>query len=756
MPSPRSPDFMRRLISVLATVALAVVAAAQPTGGNRNAPRLGFAYPAGALRGSTVTITLGGQFLAEASAIHFSGSGLTARITGYERPLTQKESVDLREEVEQLRKQKAANPAAFPAEAAKRLVELQATLARRNPRPGTPSLAESVTFELTVAPDAHPGTHELRLQTPAGLSNPVFFQVGTLPERTSPVVTATNSAPRRAVAASATKRGAPLEVTLPALINGQILPGEIDTVRFTARRGQQIVCTLAARALIPYLADAVPGWFQAVLRLRDDEGRELAFDDDYQFRPDPVLACTIPADGSYELEIHDALYRGREDFVYRLAVGELPFIRSVFPLGAARQTRARVELSGWNLPVSAVQIDTGDRPAGPMQLTVRRDGHLSNGIRFAVGHTSELTEASAASAPQRVPLPTVLNGRISRPDEADVYRFAGRAGQTLVAEVFARRLDSPLDSRLTLHGPDGRQIAANDDWEDKTEGLLTHHADSRLMTTLPADGDYTITVTDTQHQGGPEHAYRLALHPAAPDFELRVTPSVVNLPAGGRATVTVHALRRDGFDGEIQLALDRNDGAFRLDAARIPRGIDSVQLTLTAAPNLAAGHSASLQLVGSASLSGRRETRAAVPCDDTMQAFLYRHLVPASRWLAFINGRGLGFRIGSPEVVRLQPGQTATIQLEPLGRGPAIAQPQAELINPPPGVRVTGCRARGHGIEVTLTLDAAPPAAQASGNLIMSLSSARPQRDKANAKPRPLGLAPAIPYEFAAASAAAR
>lgn len=746
---------MRRLLAYLVAATLTAIAAAQPSGG-RNAPRLGFAYPAGAVRGSTVTITLGGQFLADASALHFSGTGLTARVTGYERPLTQKESVDLREEVEQLRKQKAATLAAFPAEAAKRLAELQATLARRNPRPGTPSLAESVTLELTVAPDTRPGTHELRLQTPAGLSNPLFFQIGTLPETSAPVVTATNSAPRRAAAASATKRSAPLEIALPALVNGQTLPGEIDSVRFAARRGQQIVCTLSARALIPYLADAVPGWFQAALHLRDAQGHELAFDDDYQFRPDPVLACTIPADGIYGLEIHDALYRGREDFVYRLAVGELPFIRSVFPLGAARQTHARVELSGWNLPVSQVEIDTDDRSTGPMQLSVRTDGHFSNGVRFAVGDIAETSEAEARPEPQRVPLPALVNGRISRPDEADIYRFAGKTGQAVVAEIFARRLDSPLDSRLTLHGPDGRQIATNDDWDDPAEGLLTHHADSRLVATLPADGDYTVTVTDTQHQGGLDHAYRLAIHPAKPDFELRVTPSVVNLPSGGSAAVTVHALRRDGFDGEIRLALERSDGALRLDAARIPGGVDSVQLTLTAAPNLAAGHAAPLQLLGTASVAGRDEIRAALPCDDTMQAFLYRHLVPASRWLAFINGRGIGFRVESPQVVRLQPGQTATIQLEPLGRGPTIAQPKAELINPPPGVRVTDCRARGRGIEVTLTLDSAPPATQAAGNLILSLSGARPQRDKGNAKPRPLGLAPAIPYEFAAVTAPAR
>jgi hypothetical protein len=50
----------------------------------------------------------------------------------------------------------------------------------------------------------------------------------------------------------------------------------------------------------------------------------------------------------------------------------------------------------------------------------------------------------------------------------------------MVAEVYARRLDSPLDAVLRLFDPTGRQLALNDDHEDKTSGLSTHHADSYL------------------------------------------------------------------------------------------------------------------------------------------------------------------------------------------------------------------------------------------------------------------------------------
>ena len=97
--------------------------------------------------------------------------------------------------------------------------------------------------------------------------------------------------------------------------------------------------------MIPYLADAVPGWFQATLTLRDADGKEVAYADDFRFHPDPVFSCVIPKTGRYMLEIKDAIYRGREDFVYRVTLGEVPLVTSVFPLGASLGEEATVELT---------------------------------------------------------------------------------------------------------------------------------------------------------------------------------------------------------------------------------------------------------------------------------------------------------------------------------------------------------------------------------------------------------------------------
>ncbi len=60
-----------------------------------------------------------------------------------------------------------------------------------------------------------------------------------------------------------------------------------------------------------------------------------AIADDFRFHPDPILHFEVPGDGRYTIAVYDNIFRCREDFAYRLAVGELPFITGVFPLGGS-------------------------------------------------------------------------------------------------------------------------------------------------------------------------------------------------------------------------------------------------------------------------------------------------------------------------------------------------------------------------------------------------------------------------------------
>jgi len=370
-------------------------------------------------------------------------------------------------------------------------------------------------------------------------------------------------------------------------LNGQILPGDVDRFRLHANQGSQWVIKAHARTLIPYLADAVPGWFQAVVTLYDDQGKEVAYADDDRFHPDPVLCYTLPKTGDYELEIRDAIYRGREDFVYRIEVGEPS---SVVPM----------------VPCIAESFEG---------LT-----------EFVEIPSQEIMD---------VTLPILAKGHIDPAGDLDVYRFQGHAGDMIAMEVMSRSLDAPLDSLVRLMDAAGKVLAWNDDYVVEEAhlykdpaGLSTHHADSYLMTNLPGDGLYTVQISDAQHHGGADYAYHLRIAKAQGDFALRTAQSGLTVSAGGTVKLTVYALRKDGFTGPIEITLADPSYGFTLRDAQIPAGKDQATITL-AAPRGRFTEPFNLHLQGTATIKGKTTTRAVVPADDVMQAYLYRHLVPA-------------------------------------------------------------------------------------------------------------------------------
>ncbi len=176
--------------------------------------------------------------------------------------------------------------------------------------PAVRAHCELVFAEVTVAPDAKPGRREIRVITKSGISNALPFYVGQVPEvARKPMKTGKKQVLGKE---SLAQRKRPPEedevrITLPCTMNGQIAAGEVNRYRFPAKKRQRLVISAKARDLVPYVADGVPGWFQAVLRLRDAKGNELAYNDDFFFHPDPVLYYEVPKDGEYVLSINEAL-----------------------------------------------------------------------------------------------------------------------------------------------------------------------------------------------------------------------------------------------------------------------------------------------------------------------------------------------------------------------------------------------------------------------------------------------------------------
>ena len=455
-------------------------------------PYIGYVYPAGGQQGTTFQVRLGGQNVDDINQVLVSGKGVSAKVVERYRRMGPLDMTLLREQLGELRRAFPAlaggragtsarapgssaapsaiadTPASKPAsgaaaEAARMMARIEQYMAEYVPRPACASISGIAILEVTIARDAPPGQRDLTIVTArGGASNPLPFHVGQLPEvARKPMRVSQFQVLGKEELAMRNRPEEEVEVriTVPCTMNGQIASGEVNRYRFEARRGQRLVISATARQLVPYIADAVPGWFQPVMALHDAAGKEVAYSDDFRFRPDPLIFFDVPKDGEYVLSITDAIYRGREDFVYRVSIGETPFVTSIFPLGGRVGSPPPIQMKGWNL--DGAQVIQPGTEAGPGIHTVaaRTKGLFSNRLPFVLDTLPECLEQEPNNDParaQKVTLPIIVNGRVDRPDDWDVFEFTARAGDTIVAEVMARRLDSPLDSLLKLTDADGK------------------------------------------------------------------------------------------------------------------------------------------------------------------------------------------------------------------------------------------------------------------------------------------------------------
>jgi hypothetical protein len=620
------------ILGLAVSLALVAVTHAQP--------HIGFVYPAGAQQGSTVSIRLGGQRLDGVQSMVVSGAGVQAELVDYHRVLNNPQFVVIRENLRELqreakqratRKQRPLDPTTREI-----MARIQQRLDLRENFPANRALANLVFVEVTVAPDAALGPREIRLVTLDGVSNPLTFHIGEVPEvarepmRTArmPVLGNEEAAERRRPPDQAEQR-----VAVPCTANGQVAAGEVNSYRFKARRGQRLVIATKARQLQPYIADAVPGWFQPVLTLYDAEGREVAFNDDFRFQPDSVIYYEVPEDGEFVLTISDALFRGREDWVYRLTIAEQPFLTGIFPMGGRVSEAIAVEMLGWNLDGSQLILPPSHAPPGIHSVVAQGD-LTSNRVPFALDTLPECIEREPNDdrlQAEPIELPVIINGRIQQPGDWDVFQFEGRAGQKVVAKVTARRLDSPLDSLLKLTDADGNLLALNDDYEDPGTGLNTHHADSYILVELPSAGTYFVHLGDTTHQGGDEYGYRLRISEPQPDFELRVVPPSLGITSKGTRGISVYAIRRDGFDGDIHIRLQDPPKGISGSTARLRHGQEMVRMAIRSQLTRL-DRPVPLTIVGQAQVGDRELVRTARAAEDRMQAFLWRHLVPVDQF----------------------------------------------------------------------------------------------------------------------------
>ncbi len=446
------------------------------------------------------------------------------------------------------------------------------------------------------------------------------------------------------------------EIAIGTIVNATADANSVDYFRFTAKKGQRLILSCAAKT--------IDSRMDPVLAVLDANSREIE-----RNRQGGILDFTAAADGMYTVKTHDFLYRGGDEYFYRLSVSAAPHIDFVMPPAGLPGTRAKYTVYGRNLPggtPSPLRTGEGkpldqlvvdiDLPAAAQALGAAPNTAVLDGVEYqlkspqGVSNPTLIGFASGAvtvenqpndrpEQAQKINVPGELAGQFFPRGDVDWYSFDAKKGDVYWIEVVSHRLGLPtspfaLLQRVTRDAKglevagDLQELPANDtnlggaDFNTSSRDV-TYRFESR------EDATYRLGLRDLfSHASAPANlVYRVIIRKESHDFRLVALPqagvpakkdakgaavSTLLVRKGGVLPVRVLAFRRDGFTGPIDLAVQGLPAGVTASTAQISEGQTSAMLLIKAG-NAAANWSGAVTILGKATVNGAavaREARA--------------------------------------------------------------------------------------------------------------------------------------------------
>lgn len=441
-------------------------------------------------------------------------------------------------------------------------------------------------YLVTIASNCPVGLYEARVMTRLGISSSRIFSVGTLNE-------IIQTKPNKTLASA-------LELPINCVCNGVTTDRSIDYYTFQARKGQRLVVDCATHGIDSKLT--------ATVIIGDATGRDLLVE-----RRGGALDFTVPKDGTYVIKIHELTFKGGPAFYYRLGLWEQPAGTPI-----VRQPSTK--------PVNSYSWPPTGLPA-----------------QAALAEVEPNNDGGQA---QRISLPCDISGRFYPAADVDVFEFNARKGEEWWIEVASERLGLSTDPSIlvqhVIKGDKGSPDKLTDVLELSDipspvkvssngyayDGPPYNAGTSDILGKLviKEDGLYRLQLTDLfgGTRSEPGHIYRLLIRRAAPDFalvawalhmELRngdrnALSKPISLRGGSTMALEVVAFRRDGFDGDIELAMEGLPQGVTAHGLKIPAGQSRGMILITAQADAPRGY-ANATFVGRATIAGKAVTR---PC----------------------------------------------------------------------------------------------------------------------------------------------
>ncbi|GIW98165.1 MAG: serine protease [Pirellulaceae bacterium] len=423
--------------------------------------------------------------------------------------------------------------------------------------------ANRLRVKVRVAEDCVPGLHAVRLATRTGISNLRYFGVTALPQIEEQEPNSDFEQPQK--------------IALNSTINGVVTTEDVDYYAVELSAGQKLTVELEGLRLGTEFFDP----FVAIL---DDQRFELASSDDAPLlQQDCVCSYVAEKAGTYYIEVRESAFGGNDRCQYRLHVGDFPRPLMIVPSGGRPGETIQATLVDASGETWQESIQLPETP-GEFDYLAVRDGKVApSPNRLRVVDMTNVVHSEPDDDRQSLPVhdtPVAFNGVLEEPGDVDWFKIRARKDQTLVCNVYGRRvLRSPVDSWLEIHKATGGRLAANDD---------SGGPDSQQSFKFPEDGEYLIAIRDQLFEGSPIHGYRIEVAPPQRSLTLtidelqRYISQTVEVPQGAQMAVLLRA-QRANFGGDLALRLEGMPAGLELLTPTIAANQSYIPLMIRAA-----------------------------------------------------------------------------------------------------------------------------------------------------------------------------
>jgi len=182
---------------------------------------------------------------------------------------------------------------------------------------------------------------------------------------------------------------------------------------------------------------------------------------------------------------------------------------------------------------------------------------------FEHGNVLEKEPNNAVAQATSAQLPLAFNGIIDAPSDVDFFKFAAKKGEVYEVECYGRRIRSAIDPVMTVYNAAGAGIVGNDD---------SRGPDSYFRFSVPADGEYLLSVTDHLGRGGKDFVYRVEFTPVRTSLTLGI-PRVERY---GQYRQTIYVPRGNRFGALISASRNNFGGELVLEPKDLPKGLKIV------------------------------------------------------------------------------------------------------------------------------------------------------------------------------------